>query len=72
MSKAKVFEYVIICNPKAKKDANGNDITEKPSLLDDGKFLAKDEKEAQILVARKIPAAFEDRLDEVEIGVRAF
>lgn len=70
---AKLFEVAIIHNPKATKDAQGNDTTKAASVLMEPKhILAKDEKEVAMRGARDIPDAYLDKLDEVEVLVRPF
>lgn len=70
---AKLFEYAIIHNPKATKDAQGNDTTAPASVLvPPTQQLAKDDKEVAMRAARQIPDAYLDKLDEVEVLVRPF
>jgi hypothetical protein len=70
---AKLFEYAVILHPKAKKDASGNDTTEKDSLLVDlTTVLASSDREVSILAARQIPENMTDRLDEIEVVIRPF
>ncbi len=70
---AKLFEYAIIHNPKATKDAQGNDTTAPSAILTDPThILAKDEKEVAMRAARQIPDTYLDKLDEVEVLVRPF
>lgn len=70
---AKLFEYTILHHPKVVKDAGGNEIQEKDSIISaPAAVLAKNEKEVAMRAARAIPDNFMDKLDEVEICVRPF
>lgn len=68
-----VFEYMIIYHPPVKKDKDGNEIEGKPEIVKDlTRVLAKDEKQALMLVARDIPEQYVDRLSDVELVIRPF
>lgn len=70
---ARIFQYAVVYNPKATKDAQGNDTTPKAEMIIEPKFiLAKDDKEVGMRAAREIPEGYLDKLDEVEIAVRPF
>lgn len=70
---AKLFEYAVIHNPKATKDAQGNDTTKAATLIvEPTHIVAKDEKEVAMRGARAIPEDYLDKLDEVEVLVRPF
>jgi hypothetical protein len=70
---AKLFEYAVIHHPKAKKDAGGNDVTEKDALLVDlTTVLAASDREVSIIAARQIPENMTDKLDEIEVVIRPF
>lgn len=72
MAKGKLFEYAVIYHPKEKKDAAGNPLEEKKSILvqDLTSVLAVSEQEVGMLAARSIPADYADKLDSVEILIR--
>lgn len=74
MAKGKLFEYAVIFHPKEKKDAAGNPIEDKKSILvkDLTRVLAGSDKEVAILAAKAIPAEYEDKLEQVEIVIRPF
>lgn len=68
-----LFEYAIIYTPKERYAGNGKSTTtDKPLLLAFEKLIAKDQAEAQILVARQIPEKYLAKLSEVQIAVRPF
>lgn len=70
---AKLFEYAAIYHPKETKDAQGNDTTPPDALVVEvTQVLAKSDKEVAMLVARKIPEQYTDKLDQVEIVIRPF
>ena len=72
-TKQRVFEYVVLHHPTAKKDLAGNEEVVKTKLLVDVKrVLATDEKEVGIVAAREIPEGYLDKLEQVEIVVRPF
>jgi hypothetical protein len=68
----KIYEYAILFHHKARKV--GEDHVTDPSqlLVDVTRIVAKDEKSAQIIAARAIPAEYIDKLDQVEIALRPF
>jgi hypothetical protein len=71
--KAKIFEYAILYHPKPKKDANGNEVTEKSEIVKEvSRVLAESDKQVGILAAREIPEKYLNELDNVEIIVRPF
>jgi hypothetical protein len=68
----KVFQYVIIFNPKPKEN---KETTEKAKILVDvTTVVATNEKHAGILASRAIPEEYLDRIadGEVEVVVRPF
>lgn len=68
----KVFQYVIIFNPKPKEN---KETTEKAKVLVDvTTVVATNEKHAGILASRAIPEEYLDRIadGEVEVVVRPF
>lgn len=70
---AKLYQWAILLNPRATKDAMGNDTTPPAKLIVEPKYqLAKDEKEVALRAAREIPTEYLDKLDEVEVLVRPF
>lgn len=68
-----LFEYVVLYHPQPTRDAAGNDTTPKSEILvDRTAVLAKSKDEAGLIAARKIPAAYDDRLSDVQVVVRPF
>lgn len=71
--RSKLFEYAIIYQPKERTDAQGNDTTPPAKLVvEPTQILCRDEKEATIQAARRIPEEYLSKLDEVEIALRPF
>jgi len=69
----KLFEYVILHRTKARKDKDGNDVSESLTLVQDVKRgVFKDEKVASMAIAREIPQELLGKLDEVELAIRPF
>lgn len=67
--KMKLFEYAILLHPKEEKEKE----TGKTIVVSNPKtILAKDDKQAAMLIAREIPADYIDKLDQVEVIVRPF
>lgn len=70
---SKLFEYAVILHPKQKKDAAGNDSTERDRVLVDvTRVLASSDREVAILAARQIPEDYVGRLEEIEVVIRPF
>lgn len=74
MAKGKLFEYAVIYHPKEKKDAAGNPLEQKKSIIvqDITRVLAGSDKEVAMLAAKAIPNEYDDKLDDVEIVIRPF
>jgi hypothetical protein len=74
MAKGKLFEYAVIFHPKEKKDAAGNPLEHKKSIVvtDVTRVLAVSDKEVGMLAAKSIPEEYSDKLDDVEIVIRPF
>jgi hypothetical protein len=74
MAKGKLFEYAVIYHPKEKKDAAGNALETKRSIVvtDVTRVLATSDKEVGMLAAKAIPDEYNDKLDDVEIVIRPF
>lgn len=74
MAKGKLFEYAVIYHPKEKKDAAGNPLENKKSLIvkDLERVLAVSDKEVAMLAAKSIPDEYNDKLEDVEIVIRPF
>jgi len=74
MAQGKLFEYAVLYHPKEKKDAAGNPLEEKKSILvtDVTRVLAQSDKEVAMLAAKSIPKEYDDKLDRVEIVIRPF
>ena len=74
MAKGKLFEYAVIYHPKEKKDAAGNPLETKKSIVvtDVTRVLATSDKEVGMLAAKSIPDEYGDKLDDVEIVIRPF
>ena len=56
-----VFEYVIVF-----ADENES------KIVDSGQVLASDAQKAGLLIARKIPTSYDDKLDNLEVIIRPF
>ena len=74
MAKGKLFEYAVLYHPKENKDAAGNPLESKKSIIvtDVTRVLAVSDKEVGMLAAKSIGAEYEDKLDDVEIVIRPF
>lgn len=74
MPKGKLFEYAVLYHPKEKKDAAGNPLDSKKSIVikEPTTVIAGGEQEVGILAAKAIPAEYEDKLEDVEIVIRPF
>jgi hypothetical protein len=74
MAKGKLFEYAVIYHPKEKKDAAGNPLESKRSIIvtDVTRVLATSDKEVGMLAAKSIPEDYTDKLEDVEIVIRPF
>jgi hypothetical protein len=72
MARKNLYEYAVLYQPKATRDAMGNDTTPDTELIIPlSEKLASSEKELTILAAREIPEKYLDKLNEVEVIVRA-
>lgn len=66
----KLFEYAIIADEKRNEK---DEVVRKASVLvGPATLLAKDEKQATMLVAREIPADVTDDLDSIIVAIRPF
>lgn len=74
MAKGKLFEYAVLYHPKEKKDAAGNPLESKKSIVvkEPTTVVAVSEQEVGILAAKSIPSEYEDKLEDVEIVIRPF
>ena len=74
MAKGKLFEYAVLYHPKEKKDAAGNPLETKKSIvvMDCTRVLAVTDKEVAMLAAKSIPDEYNDKLEDVEIVIRPF
>lgn len=74
MAKGKLFEYAVLYHPKEKRDAAGNPLESRKSILVSKPefILAGSDKEVAMLAAKSIPAEYDDKLDDVEIVIRPF
>lgn len=69
--KMKLFEYAMLVHPAEVKE--GEKQPDKTLVIAGPKtILAKDDKQAGMLVAREIPEDYIDKLDRVEIILRPF
>lgn len=69
----KLFEFAVIYTPNNTKEQIDAGITAPPELIVPiTSVLAKDEDQAKMLAARKIPESHMDKLDRVQIAVRPF
>lgn len=65
--KMKLFEYALLLHPKEKDEKGKTTILKSPSTI-----LAKDEKQAGMMIAREIPQEHMDDLERIDIIVRPF
>ena len=74
MAKGKLFEFAVLYHPKEKKDAAGNPLEHKKSLLvyPLSPVIAGSAEEVGMLAAKAIPAEYDDKLEDVEILIRPF
>ena len=73
MAKGKLFEYAVLYHPKPTKEQNDRGETPKSEVLIPPKsVLAASEAQVTVLASRSIPETHLDKLDDVEIVVRAF
>jgi hypothetical protein len=71
MARGRLFTYAVLYHPKVVKDAAGNEIQEKSSILaGPTSAVTTTDAEAQIIASRSIPDNFLDKLEQVEIVVR--
>jgi hypothetical protein len=71
MAKGKLYTYAVLYHPKVVKDAAGNEIQEKSSILvSPTSTIATTDAEIQITASRSIPTEYLDKLEQVEIVVR--
>lgn len=61
----KLFEYAVIYVP-TEKDKTATILVQPTTVL------AKDPKSVEMLAAKKIPAEYDDKLDQVQVAVRPF
>jgi len=68
-AKKKLMQYAVIYHPsdKERKDGKKSEI-----VIDMTTILAANDQEAFMLIAKKIPDEYSDRLDQVEIALRPF
>lgn len=74
MAKGKLFEYAVLYHPREKKDAAGNPLESKKSILvgEVTRIIAGSDKEVAMLAAKSIPDEYNDKLEDVEIVIRPF
>lgn len=74
MAKGKLFEYAVLYHPREKKDAAGNPLESKKSILvgEVARIIAGSDKEVAMLAAKSIPDEYNDKLEDVEIVIRPF
>ena len=71
MAKGKLYTYAVLHHPKIVKDAAGNEIQEKSTILvSPTSTIASTDAEIQIIAAQSIPKEYADKLEQVEIVVR--
>ena len=71
--KCELYDYCALYHPKAKKDQNGNEVSERSKLIIPVQsIVAATPDEVSIVAARAIPEEYLDKLDDVEIIVRPF
>lgn len=66
--KSKIFEFALFYNP----NIEDRDDTRKAVLIETGTLCAKDDATARLLASRRIPAIYEDMMEDVEVVVRSF
>ena len=64
--RARLFQIAVICHPEEKSKAPAELVVPIETIL------AKDEKVAALMAARKIPESYNEKLDRVEVAVRPF
>ena len=69
MTESRLFQYAVIFNPTEEEAKNGQ---KAKVLVEPATILAKDDQQAYILAARKVPEDYVDKLDQVSIAVRPF
>ena len=76
MAKSQLFEYAVLYHPKEKKDAAGNVMEKKKSIVivEVTRILAESQQTAGLMAARSIPEEYVkgDLLEDCEIIVRPF
>jgi hypothetical protein len=71
MAKGKLYTYAVLYHPKVMKDAAGNEIQEKSSILvSPTTIIATSDEEIKIVASRSIPETHLDKLEQTEIVVR--
>ena len=71
MAKGRLYTYAVLYHPKVVKDAAGNEIQEKSSILaGPNSVVAVTDAEVQITASRSIPDNYLDKLEQVEIVFR--
>lgn len=70
--KLKLFEYAILLHPEESKDPKEKDTGKTTVIKQPTVILAKDDKQAGMLIAREIPDEYVDKLDQIEVIVRPF
>lgn len=70
MTKAKLFQYVIIWNPTEKQVKEEN---LKPKIIVDvTDILSDNDNSVRMSAAMNIPSEYKDQLDQIDIAVRPF
>jgi hypothetical protein len=72
MARKNLFEYAVLFHPKSTKDAMGNDTTPPTEIVTPlTVVLAQSDKEVSMVAARGLPEKFLDKLDDIDIIIRA-
>lgn len=69
MQDSKLYQYAVIWNPTEEQAKSGE---KAKVLVEPATLLAKDDQQAYILAARKVPDDYLEQLDQVQIAVRPF
>lgn len=63
-----LYEYVVYFVPTEKQLKNG----QKPEIIQNDMILARDEKEANMIIGRELPFEWFERISELTIETRLF
>jgi len=69
MERVKLFQYAAIFHPSENEMEDGE---KAKVIIEPSTVLAKDEQVAVLLIARQLPEAYVEKLDQIEIAIRPF